>query len=115
MSRRCGVRLILLVALSIWAAPLRAQNERPGVVRGVVFDSLITSRMLEGAEIWIEGTNVMPRSAASGHFALHARPPGPSLLTFYHPMLDSAGLSTPPVAVDVLADDTNTVALATPS
>src|SRR5205814_2034902 len=115
MSRRCAARLILCIALTVWAAPLRAQNGRPGVVRGVVFDSLITSRMLEGAEIWIEGTNVMTRSDAAGHFELHALTPGRYLLTFYHPMLDSAGLSIPPVAVDVLADDTNTVALATPS
>src|SRR5205823_2383812 len=51
----------------------------------------------------------------AGHFELNELTPGRYLLTFYHPMLDSAGLSMPPVAVDVLAGDSNTVALATPS
>ncbi len=57
----------------------------------------------------------MARSDARGRFTLDALPPGRYVLTFYHPILDSAGLSVPPVAVDVVAGDNNTVALATPS
>ena len=109
-------RRLILFALSLGlAAPATVAAQGSGLVRGVVFDSLIRSRPLEGAEIWIEGTNVMARSDAAGRFELSALEPGRYLLTLYHPMLDSAGLSLPPVAVDVVAGDNNTVALATPS
>ena len=114
MSRR-AVRVVLVIALFFWAASLRAQNDRPGVVRGVVFDSLITSKLLEGAEVWIESTNRMAKSDGAGMFVLSAVPPGRYLLTFYHPILDSAGLSVPPVMVDVTSGDSTTVTLATPS
>jgi hypothetical protein len=119
MARRPTRRLILATAAALlWAGRLCAQgegNNRPGVVRGVVFDSLITSRLLEGAEIWIESTNRMARSDAAGKFVLSAVPPGRYLLTLYHPILDSAGLSVPPVMVDVTSDDSTDVRLATPS
>src|SRR6266705_1266351 len=111
------MRLILSVALGLaLAAPAAAQRPAPSaVLRGVVYDSLITSAPLEGAEIWIETTNRMARSDAAGHFALTALAPGRYVLTFYHPILDSDGVSVPPVVVDVVAGDSNTVALATPS
>src|SRR3989441_4351521 len=110
------LRLILIAGLSLgFAVPALAAAQGSGVLRGVVFDSLIRSTPLEGAEIWIEGTNLMARSDAAGRFELNALAPGRYVLTVYHPMLDSAGLSVPPVAVDVVAGDGNTVALATPS
>src|SRR5690242_11960306 len=119
MAVRVALRLILYPALSLLlAAPasLGAQtNDRPGTVRGVVFDSLITSRLLEGAEVWIESTNKMAKTDAAGNFVLSDVPPGRYLLTLYHPILDSAGLSVPPVMVDVLSDNITDVALATPS
>jgi len=111
-------RLLLIAGLSLGFAvptPALAAAQGSGVLRGVVFDSLIRSTPLEGAEIWIEGTNLMARSDAAGRFELSALAPGRYVLTVYHPMLDSAGLSVPPVAVDVVAGDSNTVALATPS
>ncbi|PYO71748.1 MAG: hypothetical protein DMD64_13590 [Gemmatimonadetes bacterium] len=116
MGRLTPPRLVLYAGLSLGiAAPAVAQGPGSGVLRGVVFDSLITSAPLEGAEIWIESTNLMAKSDAAGHFALTALAPGRYVLTFYHPMLDSAGLSMPPVVVDVVAGDSNNVALATPS
>src|SRR5438094_7502230 len=111
------MRFILIGGLGLAVAvPGVAQGPVPsGAVRGVVYDSLITSRPLEGAEVWIESTNRMARSDAVGHFTLSALAPGRYVLTFYHPMLDSAGISVPPVTVDVVAGDSTTVALATPS
>src|SRR5216117_4449434 len=98
MGRLTPPRLVLYAGLSLGiAAPAVAQGPGSGVLRGVVFDSLITSAPLEGAEIWIESTNLMARSDAAGRFALTALAPGHYVLTFYHPMLDSAGLSMPPV------------------
>ena len=111
------MRLILSGALGLaLAAPAAAQRPAPSaVLRGVVYDSLITSAPLEGAEIWIETTNRMARSDAAGRFALMELAPGRYVLTFYHPILDSAGVSVPPVVVDIVAGDSNSVALATPS
>jgi len=111
------MRLILIGALGLaLAAPVAGQSPAPSaVLRGVVYDSLITSAPLEGAEVWIETTNRMARSDAAGRFALMELAPGRYVLTFYHPILDSAGVSVPPVVVDVVAGDSNIVALATPS
>src|SRR2546426_11142456 len=111
------MRPILIGALGLaLAAPAAAQRPAPSaVLRGVVYDSLITSAPLEGAEIWIETTNRMARSDAAGRFALMELAPGRYVLTFYHPILDSAGVSVPPVVVDIVAGDSNSVALATPS
>jgi hypothetical protein len=111
------MRLILVGSLVLLlAAPLAAQSPTPsGVLRGVVYDSLITSAPLEGAEVWIESTNRMARSDAGGRFTLGALAPGRYVLTLYHPTLDSAGLSVPPVTVDVGEGETTGVLLATPS
>lgn len=116
MGRLDPPRLLVLAGLSLGlAAPGFAPAQTSGVLHGIVFDSLITSAPLEGAEIWIESTNRMARSDAAGHFALSDLAPGRYVLTVYHAILDSAGLSVPPVVVDVVAGDANTVALATPS
>ncbi len=112
------MRLLIIGGLTLAsAAPVvAAQTPVPtGVLRGVVYDSLITGRPLEGAEVWIESTNRMARSDAAGRFTLDALARGRYVLTFYHPMLDSAGLSVPPVAVDLGAGGSADVSLATPS
>ena len=111
------MRFILLGGLGlVLAAPVRAQSPAPpGVLRGIVYDSLITRAPLEGAEVWIESTNRMARSDAGGRFTLDALSPGRYVLTFYHPILDSAGISLPPVTVDVGSGESTNVALATPS
>jgi carboxypeptidase family protein len=109
-------RLVLLLLLSLGlAAASSARAQGSAVLRGVVYDSLITFAPLEGAEIWIESTNRMAKSDVAGRFALSELVPGRYVLTFYHPILDSAGLSVPPVVVEVVAGDSNNVALATPS
>ena len=56
----------------------------------------------------------MAKSDALGRFLLNALAPGRYTLTFYHPILDSAGISAPPVTVDVVAGDSGSIALATP-
>jgi len=110
------MRLILIGGLGlVLAAPVAAQGQTAaGVLRGVVYDSLITGRPLEGAEVWIERTNRMARTDAAGRFALDSLAAGRYELTFYHPILDSAGISLPPVRVDIDSGGTTDVAIATP-
>jgi len=111
-----AVRLPLAIAsLGLGLAASAVAQDRTAVVRGVVYDSLVTSGPLEGAEVWIESTNRMARSDAGGRFELGSLIPGRYTLTFYHPILDSIGVSVPPVVVDVGAGESADVALATPS
>jgi len=84
------------------------------LLRGVVYDSLISAGPLEGAEVWVEGTNRTARTDAAGRFELTALAAGRYKLTFDHPVLDSAGLAAPPVVVDVVAGRATAVSLATP-
>src|SRR5439155_8736952 len=70
---------------------------------------------LEGAEVWLEGTNRTARTDAAGRFELTTLAAGRYRLSFDHPLLDSIGLAAPPVVVDVVAGGGTDVSLATPS
>jgi hypothetical protein len=112
------MRLVLIgtFSLALAAPAIAAQSQAPaGVLRGVVYDSLITRRPLEDAEVWIERTNRMARTDAAGRFTFDSLAPGRYGLTFYHPILDSAGISLPPFRVDIDSGGTTDVAIATPS
>jgi hypothetical protein len=96
-------------------AAAQAGGDSTTVIRGVVYDSLITVAPLVGAEVWVEGTNLMARTDAEGRFALTGLKAGRYRLIFYHPVLDSTRLSAPPVIVDVESASTTVVRLTTPS
>ena len=104
--------LIIACGAAVVATSGGAQGS--AFVRGVVYDSLISAAPLEGAEVWIEGTNRTARTDALGRFELAALAAGRYTLTFDHPVLDSTGLAAPPVVVDVTAGSTTAVTLATP-
>jgi len=114
MVRRAAVRPTLVVACGSFlvAAPAGAQGT--ALLRGVVYDSLISAGPLAGAEVWVEGTNRTARTDAAGRFELTALAAGRYKLTFDHPVLDSTGLAAPPVVVDVVAGRATAVSLATP-
>jgi hypothetical protein len=92
----------------------RADAQDSARLRGVVYDSLIRAAPLEGAEVWVEGTNRTARTDADGRFELSALAAGHYRLSFDHPLLDSTGLAAPPVVVDVVAGGATVVTLATP-
>src|SRR6059058_4237912 len=115
MMARVAVRPTLIVACgALVAAAARATAQSGAVLRGVVYDSLISAAPLEGAEVWIEGTNRTARTDAAGRFELAALAAGRYRLTFDHPIFDSTGLAVPPVVVDVAAGGATAVILATP-
>src|SRR6266508_476040 len=112
-----GRSLILAAVLGVGpAAHAAAQGAtaRPGVLRGVVFDSLFSTAPLAGAEVWIEGTNRTARTNAEGRFELLDLAAGRYTLTFYHPVLDSTGLSARPVIIEVPDGAAAVIVLATP-
>jgi hypothetical protein len=114
MVRRAAIRPTLLIAGGSLIVAARAGAQGTGLLRGVVYDSLISAAPLADAEVWIEGTNRTARTDAAGRFELAALAAGHYRLTFDHPLLDSTGLAAPPVVVDVAADGATAVTLATP-
>lgn len=86
-----------------------------GPLRGVVFDSLVTNAPLEGATVWIGGTDQTARTDARGRFLFERVRAGEVRVTFEHPALDSAGIIAPAARVQVLPRVGAVVQLATPS
>src|SRR5438477_6094156 len=115
MVRRATVRQTLVTTSVALLVTARAGAQGSGLLRGVVYDSLISAAPLEGAEVWIEGTNRTARTDALGRFELAALAAGRYRLTFDHPVLDSTGLAAPPVVVDVATGGATAVTRATPS
>ena len=114
MVRRAAIGPTLIVACGSFVVAAPAGGQGTALLRGVVYDSLINAGPLEGAEVWIEGTNRTARTDAAGRFELTAVAAGRYKLTFDHPVLDSTGLAAPPVVVDVIAGRATAVSLATP-
>jgi carboxypeptidase family protein len=81
-------------------------------VNGTVYDSLLHAP-LRSADVWVRGSERHTETDADGRFHLDRIPPGRYTLLVSHPGLDSAGLFTLAVPVDV--GDGAVVRLATPS
>jgi hypothetical protein len=111
-----AVRLtrIACAGLILAARGLAQGTDRPSSLHGIVYDSLITSAPLPGAEVWVEGTSRTARTDTDGRFELPVVPPGRYRLTFYHAMLDSTGLSAAPAVVEVTTGRVADIVLVTP-
>ena len=86
-----------------------------GSITGTVYDSLVVNGTLAGAEVMVEGTNVLALTDRTGHFRIDSIPAGRAVLRFYHPTLDSLGFGAPPAAVMVPDSGSVDVRLATPA
>jgi hypothetical protein len=95
------------------AAPPGAHNPF-GVIAGIVVDSL-HGGTLKGAQISVEGLNVMAMTDSTGRFRIDSVPPGKYRMGIFHPLLDSLALSIASPPLPVAADSTLTVVFATPS
>ena len=106
----------LLPAIASWSdgVPVRSAA-LAGAIQGIVFDSLVASAPLPGAEVAIEGTELAVLTDRGGRFRFDSVPPGRTVLRFYHARLDSLGFGAAPVAVDVVDGKTTQAKLATPS
>ncbi len=100
------VSLLLLV-------PQIATAQQP--VEGTVYDSLLQAP-LRGADVWVRGSERHAETDSHGHFRLDSIATGRHTLLVSHPGLDSAGLFTLVVSVNISAGgDATPVSVATPS
>lgn len=97
--------------LVISAQSLNAQ----AIVRGVVFDSLVTHAPLENATVVVRGTAQTALTDRRGRFVLRDLAPGRYALGFFHPMLDSLDIAAPARLIDVGPTGQQEIELATPS
>jgi len=102
-----------LAAVGAQAVP-PSSAEATGAIEGTVYDSLITKAPLARATVYLVGTTFVAQSDSRGRFALDGVPAGEHTVTFAHPVLDSAGVQAPQVAVRVPAAGTTRVKVATP-
>ncbi|HEV8382405.1 MAG TPA: carboxypeptidase regulatory-like domain-containing protein [Gemmatimonadales bacterium] len=102
------MRLTLLLLL----VPQLAAGQRP--VAGTVYDSLLHAP-LRGADVWVRGSAQHVQTDAQGRFRIDSIAPGRYTLLVSHPGLDSAGLFTLAVPLNLTGHDSLPVSVATPS
>ena len=113
-----AIRVAILITLGAICSSVAAQMpaaQARGVITGVVFDSLVRNAPLPGAEITIDGTDLSAVTDAAGRFTVEHVPKSRAVVRFYHPLLDSLGFGSAPVAVDVPDSGRVAARLATPS
>lgn len=85
-----------------WLVPMAIAGAQNAVaVRGVVHDSLHAGKPLAGAEVMLDGLDVVVTTDARGRFAFDRVPVGRYRATFYHNTLDALGLPAPIRTLDV--------------
>jgi len=110
------VMVAVLPAAVSWSDGVPVQSApASGSIQGIVFDSLVASAPLPGAEVTIDGTELAVLTDRNGRFRFDSLPAGRTALRFYHARLDSLGFGVAPVSVDVAEGKTTQTRLATPS
>jgi hypothetical protein len=110
---RPQVPAALVVTLALLAMPTLASAQ--GRVAGSVHDSLFAKAPLAGARVILQGVTQDAISDRRGRFELRGVPAGTHTVTFFHPSLDSLGLSAPTYTVIVPEGGSADVRLAVPS
>lgn len=109
--RRTVTTLLGLIFLATAPALLDAQV----LVRGTVFDSLLTRAPLEGATVVVQGTALTATTDRRGRFEFRDLAPGRYAFGFFHPMLDSLDIGAPARLVEIRPNEQVDFELATPS
>ena len=79
-------------------------------IEGIVFDSA-RAAPVEGARVYISGTQYAGIADGQGRFQVTGVPPGSYALSFSHPRLTRLGFFPPSVAVELHAGETSTLQL----
>src|SRR2546422_9069641 len=101
------MRVLLLLLL----VPQVAAGQRP--IEGTVYDSLLHAP-LRGADVWVRGREQHVQTDSDGRFHFDSIAPGRYTLLVSHPGLDSAGVFTLAVPVNITGSSTP-LSVATPS
>lgn len=83
-------------------------------VVGTVYDSLLHAP-LRDADVWVRGSERRAQTDGNGRFRLDSIAPGRYTLLVSHPGLDSAGLFTLAVPVNITGSESASLSVATPS
>src|SRR5258705_11720536 len=102
---------VMRVSFLLLLVPQVALGQR--AVLGTVYDSLAHAP-LRDADVWVRGSERHAQTNGSGRFRLDSIAPGHYTLFVSHPGLDSAGLFTLAVPVDITGSD-SALSVATPS
>jgi hypothetical protein len=105
--------LVLAAVMAVASGPVEAQTGSARLL-GIVFDST-EMRALSGARVAVLGTSVVGESDADGRFELKEVPAGSHWVSFFHPRLQTLGVSPPSRQVLFENGRTVDVELAVPS
>jgi hypothetical protein len=106
----------LALGVSVPAARAQAPASPFAIIRGYVFDSLLTNATLPGASVMLTGTATRTVQAdARGRFAMDSLAPGKYTITFRHPSLAEVGYTPQDWSLDLKAGTVSRLFLATTS
>lgn len=108
-------RTALAMAMCACLTPcVAAAQDGTASLRGSVFDST-AMEPLGGARVAVLGTSAITDADPSGHFELVDIPEGSFWVSFFHPRLQTLGVSAPSRQVEFEVGKTTTIELAVPS
>lgn len=116
MSRRSTAACLTIVVTALSASGAGAQGNAPmrAALTGTVYDS-VHRAPLANASVVLAHTALAAQTDARGRYRFDSLSAGRYLVTFFHPVLDSLGVSAPAHAVDLAPEGTTTADLAVPS
>lgn len=95
----------ILASLALGAAvPVQAQQASPptAIVRGYVWDSLLTGAVLPNARVTVSGPAARTLiTDGRGRFVFDSLEPGAYTVSFFHPALDQLGYTPPEMSLQV--------------
>jgi Carboxypeptidase regulatory-like domain len=106
--------LPLAAAFAVLGTSLAAQTEGTATLRGTVFDST-SMAALAGARVAVIGTIASTTADDAGRFELTGIPAGTHWVSFFHPRLQTLGVSPPSRQVAFRDGETKEMVLAVPS
>lgn len=112
---RVLARLFMIITALLASAAADGALGAQGIVRGVLHDSLRTSRPVVGAEILILGANRRTTTDQRGRFEFTDVAAGTATVAFWTPWLDSLALPPLQATANVRVGEISDVRLASPS
>lgn len=118
MPRQIAIRSLVLATLLVAGGGLLHGQQRdasPGVITGILHDSLVRGGPVPGAVVVLQGTGRSARTDSLGRFTFDDVPPGTWRVAFTSLWLDSVAVAPLVRVVEVGAGTRATAALSTPS